>query len=213
MPSTCIQVFSGNVEQPKQLNIMTSVTSEQLLETSPSTSARYAELQQRRYPRDVAPAHIGCALCFKLVDEADKVPGKCSSQVSKKEEKKKKEKEEKEKHKEKEKKKNPSLQLITKGSVSYLLIAKAYCREGHASVTDFGVFSRGYDLGGGGQRLGSPLDRLFWVCVCVCMLAIELIRLIVCKCSSCVMLMLSVDCYDCRCRSSFFSSSSSASSP
>ena len=40
--------------------------------------------------------------------------------------------------------------LITKGSVSYLsLIAKAYCREGPGSVTDFGAFSRRYDLGGG----------------------------------------------------------------
>ena len=108
VPASCLapasKFFSGNVEQPKQLNIMTSVTSEQLLETSPSTSARYAELQQR-YPRDVAPAHIGCALCFKLVDEADKVPGKCSSQVSKKEGEEKKKKKEKEEEEEEEEKK------------------------------------------------------------------------------------------------------------
>ena len=40
--------------------------------------------------------------------------------------------------------------FFTKGSVSYLsLIAKAYCREGQGSVTDFGAFSRGYDLGKG----------------------------------------------------------------
>ena len=100
MPSTCIQVSSANVEQPKQLNIMTSVTSEQLLETSLqvhqkthllSTSACYAALQQR-YPRGVVLAHIGLALCFKIVEEADKVPGKCLSSVGKKgEEKKKKE--------------------------------------------------------------------------------------------------------------------------
>ena len=110
-----------------------------------------------------------------------------------------------------------SLIFFTKGSVSYLsLLAKAYCRQGHASRPDFGVFSRGYDLGGGGRplrRLGSPWIAFFG-CVCVCMWAIGLIWLIVCKCSSCVMPMLSVACCcDCRCRSSSSSFSSSASSP
>ena len=43
-----------------------------------SRSACYAELQQR-CPRDVVLAHFGHALCFKIVEEADKVPGKCLS--------------------------------------------------------------------------------------------------------------------------------------
>ena len=62
---------------------------------------------------------------------------------------------------------------VTKGSVSYLsLLAKAYCREGHASIPDFGVLCGENDVRGAPaplplRRLGSPLDRLFWVCVCI----------------------------------------------
>ena len=114
--------------------------------------------------------------------------------------------------------------VITKGSVSYLsLLAKAYCREGHASVPDFG-----YYVGPPPEARIPPGSPFLGVCVHFVFpkfslgfptfsLAIELIRLIVCKCSSCVMLMLSVDCCcDGRCCSSSFfssSSSSSASSP
>ena len=63
--------------------------------------------------------------------------------------------------------------FVTKGSVSYLsLIAKAYCREGQDSVTDFAVFSRGYDLPPPPRSpRGSdpPWSAFFWcVCVCVC---------------------------------------------
>ena len=64
------------------------------------------------------------------------------------------------------------ISLVTKGSVSYLsLLSKAYwsyCRQGHASGPDFGVLCRENDVRGGGpllQRLGSPLVRLFEVCV------------------------------------------------
>ena len=40
--------------------------------------------------------------------------------------------------------------LITKGSVSYLsLIAKAYCREGHASGPDFELLEEEMMFGGG----------------------------------------------------------------
>ena len=45
-------------------------------------------------------------------------------------------------------------QLVTKGNQIGLL-AKAYCREGHASIRDFGVFSKGNHLRG-----GLPLRRL-----------------------------------------------------
>ena len=84
MPSTCSDVPFRKRGATKPTELMTSVTSEQLLGTSLqvhqttdllSTSARYAALQQR-CPTDVVPAHIGHALCFKIVEEADKVPGK-----------------------------------------------------------------------------------------------------------------------------------------